>query len=114
MRENDVASRQQESSGVVSECNKGTRGVNYCHYIFSANNGEPREGFSEAESSVALGQTVRVYYDSENPSSNALKDFTVTSRSNALWACGETLAVLLMGAYAFSQRHRLFEDKQTS
>ena len=79
-----VANRQETSFGLVAECKNSGKGANYCHYTFSTEDGQYR-GVSQAGSDVVLGQTVTVYYDSQNPALNSLEDFSEMSRTEENW-----------------------------
>ena len=78
--QNDVASRQQTSFGAIGECGRRGKGnENYCHYSFPVGD-EVYRGVSQAAPELEIGQTVVVYYDSQDPRSNALEDFSEKSR----------------------------------
>jgi hypothetical protein len=78
--QNGVASRQQTSFGAVGECGRHGKGnENYCHYSFPVGD-EIYRGVSQAAPELEIGQTVVVYYDSEDPRYNALEDFSEKSR----------------------------------
>ena len=80
--QNDAASKQQTSFATISQCEHRGRGnENYCHYSFQVGDDWYR-GISQAASETELGQTVVVYYDSQNPRINALEDFAEQSRKS--------------------------------
>jgi hypothetical protein len=80
--ERDSARRQQTSFGTIVQCEQRGRGnENYCHYTFPVGD-EQYAGVSEAEQGFGFGQTVMVYYDSQNPRISALEDFSERSRKS--------------------------------
>ena len=80
--EGKTASRQRTSFGIIGECERHGRGNdNYCHYTFPVDD-EQHVGVDRAESEASFGQTVVVYYDSQDPRVNALEDFSEQSRKN--------------------------------
>jgi hypothetical protein len=82
VNQNDAASNQQTSFGTIGQCEHRGRGnENYCHYWFPVGD-EQYTGVNKANSELGFGQTVVVYYDSQNPGVNALQDFTEQSRES--------------------------------
>jgi hypothetical protein len=80
--ERDVAIRQTTSFGTIGQCEHRGRGnENYCHYAFPVGD-EQYMGVNRAAPEVSFGQTVMVYYDSQDPGVNALEDFSQQSRKN--------------------------------
>jgi hypothetical protein len=80
--ENTSASRQETSFATIAQCEVRGRGnTNYCHYTFSVGDGQ-YTGVSEAESDAAFGQIVVVYYDTQDPNTSALRDFSDRSRED--------------------------------
>jgi hypothetical protein len=80
--ENDAARRQRTSFGTTSQCERRGRGLeNWCHYSFAVGDNWYR-GVSQTYPEVTFGQTVEVYYDSQNPRMNALEDFSAKSRKD--------------------------------
>jgi hypothetical protein len=73
--ENDAASRQETSFGTIADCERSGRGGYSCHYVISVD-GEQYASHSQEDSYHLLGQTVVVYYDSQNPRMTALEDFS--------------------------------------
>jgi hypothetical protein len=80
--QNDAASNQQTSFGIIDQCEvRGRGGDNYCHYTFPVGD-EQYTGVSQTDSERGFGQTVVVYYDNQNPGVNALEDFNEQSRKS--------------------------------
>jgi len=79
--EHDSASRQRTSSAVIGQCENFWRSGNHCHYTFSVGDSQ-YVGVSEAALGVFYSQHAVVYYDSQDPTVNALKDFSEQSRSS--------------------------------
>jgi hypothetical protein len=77
----DAASRQQTSFGLVTECRYYGKGGHYCDYTFPVG-GEQYAGTSSANSNVQFGKTVVVYYDFQDPNRSALQDFSEKSRKD--------------------------------
>jgi hypothetical protein len=78
VREARAASRQQTSQGVVTAYDRSDH--NQCSYIFSAR-GTHYTGRRGADTTdVRVGDHVLVYYDSQDPTMNALEDFSQMSR----------------------------------
>ena len=77
--ENAAASREQTSFGIIGQCEHRGRGnENYCDYTFSVGD-EQYTAVNKAGQQVGFGQTVTVYYDSEDPQVSALEDFSIQS-----------------------------------
>jgi len=78
----DVASRQETSSGILGDCkHRGKGNEIFCDYTFWV--GDYRyTSVAHAASETEPGQTVEVYYDSQNPNVSALEDFSQQSRKN--------------------------------
>jgi hypothetical protein len=80
--ENDTATRQQTSFGTTDQCERRGRGYeNWCHYSFAVGDDWYR-GVSQTYPEVTFGQTVEVYYDSQDPRMNTLEDFSGQSRKD--------------------------------
>jgi hypothetical protein len=80
--DHESARRQQTSSGTIAQCEIRGRGhENYCHYTFSVGD-EEYTGVNKAEANLGFGQTVTVYYDSQDASVSALEDFSEQSRKD--------------------------------
>jgi len=80
--ENDTAKRQQTTFGTTNDCESRGRGnENWCHYTFAVGD-DWYKGVSETYPEVTFGQTVQVYYDSQNPGMNALEDYSGRSRKD--------------------------------
>jgi hypothetical protein len=78
--ENDSASRQKMGFGTIGQCEERGRGhENYCDYTFSVGD-ERYTAVNKAEKGLEIGQTVPVYYDSQDPQVSALEDFSEQSR----------------------------------
>lgn len=85
--EREYASRQKTSFGTIGQCEDRGRGnKNYCDYTFSVGDEEYTET-SKAATGVGFGQTVTVYYDSQDPQVSSLEDFSERSRNDLLFAC---------------------------
>jgi hypothetical protein len=80
MRENTAATRQQTSQGIVTAYEPYNH--NECSYTFTAN-GRLYSGIrSAATTDVRVGDRVLVYYDSQDPTVNALEDFSEMSHND--------------------------------
>ena len=80
--ENDIASRQKTSFGTIGQCEERGRGRDtYCDYSFLVGDAL-YTAVGNAERGLGIGETVTVYYDSQNPRSSALEDFSEQSRAN--------------------------------
>ena len=78
--ESDSATRQQTSLASVGQCQHRGRGhENYCDYTFSVGD-QQYTAVSKAPEGPEIGQTVTVYYDSDDPQISALQDFSAQSR----------------------------------
>jgi hypothetical protein len=76
-REAEAASRQQTSQGVVTAYDRSAH--NQCSYTFSVL-GRAYTGRRSADTTdVTVGNHVLVYYDSQDPTMNALEDFSEMS-----------------------------------
>jgi len=98
-REQAAATRQQTSQGVVTAYDRSDH--NQCSYDFSVL-GRPYSGRRSANTTdVIVGDHVLVYYDSQNPTMNALEDFSEMSRRDRgfcyilLFVIGVFVAVVL-------------------
>jgi hypothetical protein len=98
--EKDAATRQQTSFGLVTECTNGAHGGHSCHYSFSAGD-EQYIGVSQADSDVVFGRNVTVYYDSEDPTINALEDFSDKSRTDENWLYIFLMVIVVFAALIF-------------
>ncbi len=77
-REQAAATSQQTSQGVVTAYDRSDH--NQCSYDFSVL-GRRYSGRSSADTTdVTVGDHVLVYYDSQDPTMNALEDFSQMSR----------------------------------
>lgn len=95
----DSATRQQTSLGTIGQCEFRGRGHdNYCHYTFPIGD-QQYAGVNKAEPDAGFGQMVTVYYDSQDPSVNALEDFFEQSRKDLRFVC--VLLAVLIFAIAF-------------
>jgi hypothetical protein len=95
----DLAGRQKMSFGKIRLCEMRGRGHdNYCSYTFSVDDAQ-YTAVSKAERAFGFGQIVTVYYDSQDPRSSALEDFSQQSRQNLHLAF--ILGVLLVAAVGF-------------
>ena len=73
-----IATRQLITTGVVTAYDRENH--NQCSYIFSVQ-GKPFTGRSSApHGSAALGEVLTVYYDSTDPSTSGLEDYSVKGR----------------------------------
>jgi Protein of unknown function (DUF3592) len=81
VREAKAASRQQTSQGVVTAYNRSDH--NRCSYTFLAF-GRQYAGRRGADTTdVSVGDHVLVFYDSEDPTMNAIEDFSQMSRRDS-------------------------------
>jgi hypothetical protein len=97
--ENDSARRQKTSFGTIGQCEERGRGhENYCDYTFSVGD-ERYTAVNKAERGLAIGQTVPVYYDSQDPQVSALEDFSEQSRHDIDFVF--ILGLLLAAVVAF-------------
>jgi hypothetical protein len=95
--ENDSASRQKTSFGIIGQCDERGRGhENYCHYTFSVGD-EQYTAVNKAERGVEFGQTVTVYYDGQDPQVSALEDFSEQSSHDLrfVYILGSVLAAVV-------------------
>jgi len=98
-KQNDAAGRQQTSFGTIGQCEHRGRGdENYCHYTFSVGD-EQYIGVNQAASDLGFGQTAMVYYDRQDPTVNALEDFSEQSRKNTRYVA--ILLFVLAAIFAF-------------
>jgi len=73
-----IAARQLTTTGVVTAYDRENH--NQCSYVFSVQ-GKPFTGRSSApHGSATLGEIVTVYYDSTDPSTSGLEDYSVKGR----------------------------------
>ncbi len=78
IRENSAARRQQTSQGLVTSYEPSQH--NQCRYTFPVQ-GKRYSGMASAPTTdVAIGDRVLVYFDSQDPTMNALEDFTSMSQ----------------------------------
>src|SRR5215469_1379883 len=97
MVESDSASREKTSFGIVGQCEVRGRGnTNYCDYTFSVGD-EWYTAVNKAASRLEIGQTVPVYYDSEDPNVSALEEFSEQSRHdlNCVYVLGLALPAVV-------------------
>ncbi len=99
MRENAASKRQQVSQGVITAYEPSNH--NECRYLFSVG-GRQYSGMRPAgTTSVFVGERVTVYYDSQDPTVNAIEDFSEMSRRDrnfvyiVLFVIGAVVAVIL-------------------
>jgi hypothetical protein len=79
LTENDWASVQRTSAGRIGDCERSGRSGYSCNYLFSVGSDEYR-GKDQSDSYLLYGQTVDIYYSSENPAISALEDFSKKSQ----------------------------------
>jgi hypothetical protein len=84
--EKDTASRQETTFADVLDCKAGGKTGKYCHYVFLDSDERSYVGGDLTSSGAEMGQTVNVYYDSQDPSVNALENFSAKSRDDENWA----------------------------
>jgi hypothetical protein len=102
--ENDVASREQTSSGRTDQCERRGKGnENWCHYSFPVGDDWYR-GVSVTAPEVTFDQTVDVYYDSRNPRVNALVDFSKQSRKDMRFLYFFLVALVAIAAFTIWDR----------
>ena len=78
VRESRAASRQQSTEGRVIGYERSN--YNQCRYTFSVH-GRPYGGMRSAlTTDVTVGDRVLVYFDSQDPTMNALEDFSAMSQ----------------------------------
>jgi hypothetical protein len=114
--ENDSASRQKTSFGTIGQCEERGRGhENYCDYTFSVGD-ERYTKVSKAEAGLETGQTVTVYYDSQDPQVSALEDFSEQSRHDMRFVVilGSVLVALVAFILWNGSPGRETSDKQAS
>ena len=109
-RENDAATRQQTSFGILTDCQRSGRGGNRCSYTFSAD-GEQYIGSSSVATDGKFGDTVEVYYDSQNPTMNALEDFSERSHKARNFVY---ILLLVTGAFWAFILYSIATNQQTS
>jgi hypothetical protein len=98
--ENDVAARRQTSPGTITGCNDALRGGNYCSYKFAVD-GNQYTGTSEAAIGTQLDATVTVCYDPQDPTMNALDDFSANGGRDRKFALLFFLVFAAQSAYVF-------------
>jgi len=111
VRESRAASRQQSTEGRVIGYERSN--YNQCRYTFSVH-GRPYGGMRSAlTTDVTVGDRVLVYFDSQDPTMNALEDFSAMSqRDKGLCSCSSlSLAVSLA---LFSTRRQHTQDRETA
>jgi hypothetical protein len=102
--ENDTASRQKTSFGIIGQCEERGRGHdNYCDYIFSVGD-KQYTAVSKAERGLNYGQTVTVYYDAQNPRSSSLEDFSKQRRHDLRFIFIVGLLLITVVAFALWDR----------
>jgi hypothetical protein len=100
VNQNDAASNQQTSFGIIGQCeHRGRGGIDiYCDYTFPVGD-EQYTGVNQADSELRFGQAVVVYYDYQKPGVNALEDFTEQSRKSRRFVCILLLVLAAVVAY---------------
>jgi hypothetical protein len=83
MSENDEASMQRTSFGTITDCERSGRSGYFCKYVFPVD-GEEYTGGDRVDSYRMFGQIVMVYYVSQEPSVNALEEFSQKSHRIAI------------------------------
>jgi hypothetical protein len=95
----ESATVQQTSTGTITQCEIRGRGHdNYCRYTFAIGD-QQYLGVRKAKEGVGFNQTVTVYYDSQDPSTSALEDFSEQSREDLSFVY--ILLVVLVVTIAF-------------
>lgn len=94
VRENEAASSQQTSFGMITDC-RSHRSQNYCSYTFPVD-GEQYLGNGPADTEIHFGERVLVYYDSRDPSMNGLEDFSQRGRKDKDFVY---ILLLVVGAF---------------
>jgi len=115
INQNDAASDQQTSFGIISQCEHRGRGnENWCHYTFPVGD-EQYSGVNQADSELEFGQTVVIYYDSHDPRVSAIEDFTEQSRKSKRFVYVLLLAVAAVIAFILWDRapYREASDEPT-
>ena len=84
----------------MTECKRTVHGENQCHYSFLAGDGH-YTGSSSVSSDTGFGQIVVVYYDSKDPTWNALEDLSAKGREDEDWACIFLLLIATFSAFLF-------------
>ncbi len=105
VRETFAATRQQVSEAIVTSYERANH--NTCRYVFSVK-GLHYDGVDSAPRlDLNVGDRVVVYFDSQNPKTNALSDFSVMSRSDRNFIFIVILPILACaGAILFSKSLR--------
>jgi len=78
LRDECAATRQQMSQGLVTSYERSNH--NLCSYTFSVQGRQYSGAASAPTTLVAVGDRVLVYFDSQDPTINALEDFSSMSR----------------------------------
>jgi hypothetical protein len=95
VREHTAASRQQTSQGTVTAYELSNH--NQCSYTFEANGRLYGGTRSAATTDVRVGDRVLVYYDSQDPTMNALEDFSEMSHNDRGFV---EMLLFVIGAFA--------------
>jgi hypothetical protein len=95
VRENLAASRQLTSQGTVTAYEPSNH--NHCSYTFTAKGRLYSGTRSAATTDVRVGDRVLVYYDSQDPTMNALEDFSEMSHNDRGFA---EILLFVIGAFS--------------
>jgi hypothetical protein len=109
--DHDAASKQHTSFGTITDCQQSGRGGNSCHYVYQVD-GEVYTGRDGADASLQFGNTVTVYYNSQNPTMSSLKDFSGRSREEWIFVCFGLLAIVAVVAFGSSSKATSREDSK--
>ena len=91
-KDNSAAKRQQTSHGVVTSYEPSSH--NLCGYTFSVHGKQYKGEASAPTNNVTVGDQVRVYFDSQEPTNNSLEDFSARSQRH------QSFAYILIGLIA--------------
>lgn len=106
IREKSVASRQGTCQGLVTAYERANH--NRCKYVFSVS-GKQYTGMASAPTTeVRAGDRVLVYFDSHDPSVNALEDFSSMSDGDAGFVFVLIAIIAIVGGFIlFSKLARI-------
>ena len=99
IRENAAATRQQTTLGTVTGCEPSNH--NQCSYAFTANGRQYTGKRPAATTDITVGDRVLVYYDSQDPTMNALEDFSEMSHRDMGFAEMLLFAICAFAAVIF-------------